>query len=140
MRPKRWMMRTGFQWDVVVDQPVAVLEILTFGDAICGDEQVEVTFVREFIGSLFGLRCERGENRGQVLTQAGNRRLVAARAGHQRRVDVKGCLRPRGELVVEITGRVGEGGKDDHLAVAGVDRVPALLVDHLAQGRELGVP
>ena len=50
--------------DVVVDQPVAVLKILTFGDAICGDEQVEITFIRECTRSLFRFRCERSENRG----------------------------------------------------------------------------
>ena len=125
--------------DVVVDQPVAVLEVLAFGDAVGGDEQVEFALVGVFLGPLLGPRGERGENRGQILAQAGERGLVAAGAGDQRRVDAEVCLRPRGKLLVEITGGVGEGGEDDHLAVAGVDRVAALVLDHLAQGRQLGV-
>ena len=36
-------------------------------------------------------------------------------------------------------GSVGERGEDDHLAVPGIDRLAALVRDHLAQRTELGI-
>ena len=42
MRPKRWMMRDGVPVDVVVDEVVAVLKVLTFGDAVGADENVDL--------------------------------------------------------------------------------------------------
>ena len=86
--------------DVVVDQPVAVLKVLTLGDAVRGDEQVKLALAGKFLGPLFGARRECGEDGCQVFAQSGQRGLIAARAGDKRRVDAKGCLHPRGELVV----------------------------------------
>ena len=40
--------------DVVVDEVVAVLEVLAFGDAVGGDEQVEFAFAGEVLGALLG--------------------------------------------------------------------------------------
>ena len=49
--------------DVVVDEPVAVLEVLALGDAVGGDEQVEFALAGEFLGPLLRARRERGEDR-----------------------------------------------------------------------------
>jgi hypothetical protein len=45
--------------DVVVDQPVAVLEVLAFGDAVGGDQQVEFAVA----ANSSGRSLERGETR-----------------------------------------------------------------------------
>jgi hypothetical protein len=41
-RPNRWMMRTGVPVDVVVDQEVAVLEVLALRDAVGADEDIDL--------------------------------------------------------------------------------------------------
>ena len=55
--------------DVVVDEPVAVLEVLAFGDAVGGDEQVEFAFAGEVLRALLGAGRERGEDAAEVLAQ-----------------------------------------------------------------------
>ena len=47
---------------------------------------------------------------------------------------------PARKLPVQILSCIGESGEDDELAVTGIERLMALALDHLAQGRELGVP
>jgi hypothetical protein len=42
-------------------------------------------------------------------------------------------------LLVEVASRVGEGGEHDHLAVPRVDRIAALVGNHLAEGNELRI-
>ena len=44
--------------DVVVDEVVAVLQVLAFGDAIRGDEQIDFALVRQVVGPLLGARRE----------------------------------------------------------------------------------
>ena len=125
--------------DVVVDEPVAVLEVLALGDAVGGDEQVELALAGKLLRALLRARCERGEDRGEILAQPGQRRLVAARAGDQRGVDAERRLRPRGELVVEVAAVSAKAVKTITLRLPGLIGLRHLLFDHLAQRRELGV-
>jgi hypothetical protein len=53
--------------DVVVDEPVAVLKVLAFGDAVGGDQQVEVAVERQLLGPFLrdrGAKAVRIEARG----------------------------------------------------------------------------
>ena len=43
--------------DVVVDEPVAVLEVLALGDAVGGDQQVELALAGEVLGPLLRARA-----------------------------------------------------------------------------------
>ena len=45
--------------DVVVDEVVAVLEVLALADAVGGDEQVELAFVGEVLGPFLGRGARR---------------------------------------------------------------------------------
>src|SRR6185437_10114308 len=94
--------------NVVVNEPVAVLQVLALGNAVGGEEQVEFALAGKFPGPFFRARRKGGENRGKVLALAGKRSLISTRAGDERRVDAERCLRPRGKLIVEVTGRVRE--------------------------------
>jgi hypothetical protein len=105
--------------DVVVDEPVAVLQVLAFGDAVGGDQQVELALVGEFGRALLGARRERGEDAAQVLAQAG--RVVWLRPE-----PVTSAIRCRGRpWPSRQSGRrgtrgVGEGGEDDDLRLPGL--------------------
>jgi hypothetical protein len=125
--------------DVVVDEPVAVLEVLTLGDAVGRDEQVQLAFVGKLLRTLLREGREGSEDGSQVLAQPGKRGLVAARAGHEGGVDAVLLLRPWSELVIQIMGGIGERSEDDDLTVAGVDRAATLGLDDLAECRQLGV-
>ena len=74
-----------------------------------------------------------------ILAEFGECGLIVACARHQRRLHAQRRLRPRGELVVEITGRVGESRENNHLAVSRIDRIANLGPDHRSQFSELGI-
>jgi hypothetical protein len=59
--------------------------------------------------------------------------------GDKSRVQAEFLLRPARKLVIEILGGVGEGGEDEKLAVAGIERRAALALDDFAECLELGV-
>jgi len=125
--------------DVVVDEPVAVLKILAFRDAVGGDEQVQLAVARQVRRALLGAGREGAEQRAQISAQIRERGAVAAGPGDQGRVDAQVLLRPGCELCVEILGRVGEGGEDENFAVARIDRLAAFVLYDLAQRCQLGV-
>ena len=55
--------------DVVVDEVIAVLEVLAFGDTIRGDKEIDFTLLRhgrDFV-ALFGARGEIGEVRENIV-------------------------------------------------------------------------
>ena len=87
----------GIPMDVVVDDGVAVLEILAFADAVGGDQKVEFTFAGEVLGPLFRAGREGRDDAGEVFAEVGQRGLIVAGAGHKRAVQAEFFLRPRRE-------------------------------------------
>ena len=88
--------------NVVVDQVVAVLEVLGFADTVGGDQQVEFAFAGKFVWPLLGSGRERGEDAAQVLAQVGQCGLVAAGAGDKGGVQTQFLQRPGVNFVVQI--------------------------------------
>ena len=84
MRPKRWMMRTGIPVDVVVDEVVAVLKVLAFGDAVGGDQQVDLAFGGQLRRALLRAGREGGQDAAEVVAQVRQGGLVAPGAGDER--------------------------------------------------------
>ena len=129
--------------NVVVDDGVRVLQVLALGDAVGGDQQVQLAFIGELGRALFGLRRKGGQHAGEVGAQAGQIGLVAARTGDQRAVQAQLATRPVGNAVVQIEGGIGERREDDGLAVRapidGVDRLRHLVFDQCAQRSQLGI-
>ncbi|MDT4859983.1 hypothetical protein FQZ97_945170 [compost metagenome] len=119
--------------NVVVDQPVAVLQVLTFGNAVGGNQQIQLAFLGHVGRALFRAWREGRQYGCQIGTQAGDRSLVAAGAGDQGRLHTQGFIGPGGELLVQVARRVGKGSEDDDLAIARIDRALALISEHLAQ-------
>jgi hypothetical protein len=80
--------------DVVVDEVIAVLEVLAFGDAIRGDEEVDFTLLRQggdFVAPL-GARGEIGEDVVEGGSAKGG--AVVAAAADERDVDAKILVGP----------------------------------------------
>ena len=125
--------------DVVVDERIAVLEVLTLGDAVGGDEQIDLALFGKVRRAFLGAGREGGQDAGQVLAEFGQRGLVMARPGDQGAVQAKFVQRPGGNSPIQVVGGVGEGREDENLAVVGVDRLTTLAADDLAEGVELGV-
>ena len=125
--------------DVVVDDGVAVLEVLAFADAVGGDEQIEFPFSGEILGTLFGAGREGRDDADEILAEFGQRGLVVAGTGDEGGMQPETLLCPRGKLLIEILSRIGERGEDDDLAIARVERLTALALDDAAEIAELGI-
>ena len=128
--------------DVVVDEQVAVLQVLPFRNAVGRDQHVDFRVLRKvrLFGAAFRARAEVGEN--LVVVRAAQRRGVAAVAADQR--DMAAAAPHRGAQVgVEIARGVGERGEDQHLAVLapvhGGRRGRPLGGDDIPQPREFRV-
>ncbi len=106
--------------DVVVDQAVAVLQVLALRDAVRGEHHVDLTLGPLLVGEVLG---PRGEAAQHVLeSEPGDPEGVgpAAIAGDLGALEAQLVLERAGQLVEQVVHRVGEGGEDQHLAVAGV--------------------
>ena len=56
--------------NIVVDEPVTVLKVLPFGNAVGCDEQVDISLYGKRFRTLFGTRCKCTEKSGLILTQS----------------------------------------------------------------------
>ena len=114
--------------DVVVDEVVAVLQVLAFGDTVGADQQIDfVRLVRQHHGFLFRARREQGEQFLKIVAalvgaafDGGLRRTLAGDLGAVKSELGQQLWR---EVCVQVIGGVGKGGEDQHLLVAGVDGV-----------------
>ena len=91
--------------DVVVDDGVAVLEVLAFADAVGGDQQVDFAFTGKVFGPLLGAGREGRDDAGEVLAQVGQRGLVVAGTGDEGRVQAEFLLCPVRKLADRDSGR-----------------------------------
>ena len=84
----------GIPVDVVIDEVIAVLEVLALGDAVGGDEQVNLLRLRHgrHFGAVLGARGKVGEDLVEIgLAECG---VVVAAAGDQRNMDTEVPVRP----------------------------------------------
>ena len=95
----------GIPVDVVVDDGVAVLEVLALADAIRGDEQIEFAVGGEILGAFLRARREGRDDAGEVLAEVGQRGLVVAGTGDKGRVQAEFLLRPARKLADRDIGR-----------------------------------
>src|SRR3989442_373443 len=103
--------------DVVIDKEITVLEVLAFGNAVGGDEQVNLAFLwqRRDFGAVFGTRRKVGEDLIEVGLAEG--RAVATAARNQRDVNTKLFVRPGRQGVEQVFCGVSKGGEYEHLFV-----------------------
>ena len=117
--------------DVVVDEVVAILQVLTFGDAVGGDEHLYL-FVDMGIDGilLFG----DGREERQHLVEVEFFLQLQGASGFHVACD-EGGVHPVflfdgvSQVVVEVDGGVGEGGEDEHLLIVAVDGMGELVAE-----------
>ena len=86
--------------DVVVDQEVAVLQVLTFGNAVCGDQEVDLSLFRKLDGALLRPGRKRAEDCAHIRPQVSDGGLVGSGAAHDGSIDAQRRLRPRRKFPV----------------------------------------
>ena len=129
----------GVPMDVVIHQAVAVLQILALGDAVGGEDDVDFAELPLLLRQLLG---DGREPREDVLEGGPGELQRVGPIGAARNLgalDAELALKPGRQLLEEVRRRVGERAEHQHLAVAGVVRVPDLARDEVAQLHELGV-
>ena len=104
----------GVPVNVVVDEVVAVLQVLTFGNTVGGDQHINfrlITRHQQFL--VLRDRREAGQHRVQVGTELGASRPTLNRAGYHCGVQSIPILNIAADIVVEITGGIRKSGEDD---------------------------
>jgi hypothetical protein len=129
----------GVPVDVVIDKVVAVLQILTFSDAIRCDQQVQFPLAGQVVGAFLGTCRESGQDAGKIAAEAREVGLIPSCSHNERGMKAQSLECPWCELLIEVLGRVGEGREHNDLAVAGVKRNSCLAFDQVAKCVELCV-
>jgi hypothetical protein len=94
--------------DVVVDEVIAVLEVLAFGDAIRGNEEVNFTLLREGGDFVAPLGAWREIREDLVKGSSAKGGTIVAAAADQRNMDPKVFVSPLYKRFVQIDGCVGK--------------------------------
>ena len=134
--------------DVVVDDGIAILQVLPLRDAIGSNQQVNVRIagVAVRIRPGFGRPAVAGDGRkvGQdgveIVVAHGSMRFIA---GHHCDVDAQ-LLRQPAQLPIQVLRRILKGGEHQQLAVGVavpvLGRIRRLFADLLLDFRQLAVP
>ena len=117
--------------NVVVDEVVAVLQVLTFGNTVGGDQHIDfrlITRHQQFL--VLRDRREAGQHRVQVGTELRTGCPSFHRARYHCGVQSILILDITADIVVEITGGIRKSGEDDQLFIALIDGVSDLVINH----------
>ena len=121
--------------DVVVDQVVTVLQVLSLGNTVGGYQEIDhVMISRHHQLFLLGDWREAGEHGVHVVPQTGTGGTAFHGAGNQCSVEAVLLFYVGADMFVEVFRCVGESGKDQNLPVVPVDRLFQLIVDNREQG------
>ena len=108
--------------NIVVDQIIAVLQILPFGDAVGGDQNINLlcTAWHQYVPPL-GDGREAGQHIVQGSFQSLDGGASVNTSGYDRRVQTVLLFDISGYLVIQILRRIGKRREDQHLLVTHVD-------------------
>ena len=130
----------GVPVDVIIDQVVAVLQVLPFRYAICGNQDVEIRRTAgEQHRSSFGDWGKTRQHGVHVGTQLGNGASAVHRAGDLCRFQTELLFCKFTYVCIKIIRRVGERGENDYLGVAGIYRMCNLVFDQSEKSAEFCV-
>ena len=126
--------------DVVVDKVVAVLQVLTFRDAVGGNQNINVSGItghQQFL--VLGYRRKTGQNGIQITMQTGHGGAAIHVAGNHGGMQPEVFQHIRAHIVVQVFCRVRKGSEDDDLPVVRVDGMFHLVFQHVQQLLQLAV-
>ena len=125
--------------DVVVDDVIAVLEVLPLGNAIGADEEINLAFLLRQDGSfVFRPGRKEGEQRLEIVGFRECAFLPIA-AGDFRGMQLLRFQKMLRQMLVEVVRRVCERGEHEHLSVPGIDGRREFAEDRGFEVLELGV-
>ena len=125
--------------DIVVDQAVAVLQVLTFGYAVGGEHDVDLALFARFFGKLLRHGAEMREDVLEIGLLEFERVGSVRASRHFGTFQTEFVLKARRELVEQVVGGVGKCGKHEYLVVALVVGVPDLVHNEFVELIELRV-
>ena len=134
--------------DIVVNQIVAVLQVLTFRDTVCSDEYIDVfmnpwllgcvLFIKD-VTFVFGDGREEGEYIIKCTLKLRNGAFALCTTRDEGNVQSAVCLDSFGKFLIEVVCRIGKGCEDEYLPVVLVDRMCKLLLQVCYQHLQLAV-
>ena len=125
--------------DVVVDQVVAVLQVLTLRDAVCGDEHInDLWLLREEFVFFFRDRREECQYTIEIGWHSFNGGTDSV-ACHQTHMQSCFFFYQRSQVIVKIFCCIGEGCENEHLLVVAVNGMCKLLSQVLNKHLEFAV-
>src|SRR5699024_8599634 len=112
--------------NVVVDDHVAVLQVLSLTDAVRCDEHIDLSrLLRHEHVTLLRARGEQRERRGEV--QAGSKGALRSASSRDQCGVQSSASESWSDVLIKILRSICEGGEHQHLAVALVQRLFHLL-------------
>ena len=122
----------GVPMDVIIDKIVTVLQVLTFGNTVGGNQNVEFVLASRHQDRFsFRDRGEAGQHRIEVGTELRNGRFSVHGAGDLRCFQAKFCFGIFAYIFVKIIGSIGKGSEDNDLPVAEIDGMLDLLLNQV---------
>ena len=125
--------------NVVVDEKVAVLEVLPLRNTVSRDQKIDFAFRCEFGRTFLGTWRESAQDAAHVAADAGHRGSVGTGAADDGAVNAKRVPRPCGNVAIQVVCRVGEGREQQDLPVARVYRRTHLVGNYPLERRQLRV-
>ena len=125
--------------DVVVDQTIAILQILPLGNAVGGEQDIHLTQRPILVRQFFGDRREVTQN----LPEAGSRKLErpcpVTVTGQFSALQPEIVLQAGRQLVEQVICGIRESSEHQHLAVTRVIGLAYLLLNELPQPDKLRI-
>ena len=113
----------GVPVNIIVDQIVAVLQVLALRNTVRGNQDIDIMGAAWHQDiPILGDGREAGENVIQRRLQALDRRAPIHRACDQRGVQPVLFFDELADILIQVFRRIGEGGEDQHFLVARIDR------------------
>ena len=126
--------------NVVIDEIIAVLQVLTFGNTVGGNQNVNfIRTPRKQHSTPFGNRRETGQNVIHAAVEPFDGRSAFHRTGDHGGVKSVTFHDVLADVFIQVFRRVGECREHQHFAVAGVDGVFDFIGDDSEQFLELGI-
>ena len=126
--------------NVVVDKIVAVLQVLSFANAVGSNQHVYFSCIVGVNGiTILGYRREIGEYVVKAALDAWQSALTFGTTGYQSRVQSAIIQDSTGKLLVQVVGRIGKGCKYQYLFVVAIDRVFKLVLQICYQLLQFGI-
>ena len=126
--------------NVIVDQIIAVLQVLTFRNAVCRNQHINFrgTTGHQNI-PVFGNGREAGQHVVECCLEAFDRGTSVNRAGNYSGIQPIFLLYKRTHIVKEVLCRIRKCRENQHFSVAGIDRVLNFFRQQLEQFLQLCV-